>query len=69
MGSLQEIDHVPFVTPLARFAATAKSADDCGRLVDDALRATLAAPPVWHSSISRWTTCSRRATTTAAPAR
>ncbi|EID11837.1 hypothetical protein MXEN_14885 [Mycobacterium xenopi RIVM700367] len=44
MGSLQEIDHVPFVTPLARFAATAKSADDCGRLVDDALRATLAAP-------------------------
>jgi acetolactate synthase-1/2/3 large subunit len=44
MGSLQEIDHVPFVAPLARFAATAKSADDCGRLVDDALRATLATP-------------------------
>ncbi|BCQ09097.1 acetolactate synthase large subunit IlvG [Mycobacterium heckeshornense] len=44
MGSLQEIDHVPFVAPLAKFAATAKSADDCGRLVDDALRATLAAP-------------------------
>ncbi|BBY08749.1 acetolactate synthase [Mycobacterium noviomagense] len=44
MGSLQEIDHVPFVAPLARFAATAKSADDAGRLVDDALRATVAAP-------------------------
>ncbi|HZU46184.1 MAG TPA: acetolactate synthase [Mycobacterium sp.] len=44
MGSLQEIDHVPFVAPLARFAATAKSADDAGRLIDDALRATVAAP-------------------------
>ncbi len=28
MGSLQEIDHVPFVAPLARFAATAQSAAD-----------------------------------------
>jgi len=44
MGSLQEIDHVPFVAPLARFAATAQSADDAGRLVDDALRATVGAP-------------------------
>src|ERR1700753_2104727 len=32
MGSLQEIDHVPFVAPLARFAATAQSAEDAGRL-------------------------------------
>ena len=44
MGSLQEIDHVPFVAPLARFAATASSADAAGRLVDEALRAAVAAP-------------------------
>ncbi|MGF2946956.1 acetolactate synthase [Mycobacterium sp. Lab-001] len=44
MGSLQEIDHVPFVAPLARFAATAQSADAAGRLVDEALRAAVAAP-------------------------
>ncbi|HZQ34809.1 MAG TPA: thiamine pyrophosphate-binding protein, partial [Dehalococcoidia bacterium] len=43
-GSLQEIDHVPFVAPLARFAATAQSADEAGRLVDDALRAAVGAP-------------------------
>jgi acetolactate synthase I/II/III large subunit len=44
MGSLQEIDHVPFVAPLARFAATATSADDVSTLVDDALRAAVGAP-------------------------
>lgn len=44
MGSLQEIDHVPFVAPLTRFAATAESADDAGRLVDEALRAAVGAP-------------------------
>ncbi|WAJ42641.1 acetolactate synthase [Mycobacterium sp. Aquia_216] len=44
MGSLQEIDHVPFVAPLARFAATAASAEDAGRLVDEALRAAVGAP-------------------------
>ncbi|BBX61522.1 acetolactate synthase large subunit IlvG [Mycobacterium saskatchewanense] len=44
MGSLQEIDHVPFVAPLARFAATAQSADDAGPLVDRALRTAVAAP-------------------------
>jgi acetolactate synthase-1/2/3 large subunit len=38
-GSLQEIDHVPFVAPLTRFAATAQSADAVGGLIDDALRA------------------------------
>ena len=38
-GSLQEIDHVPFVSPLTRFAATAQSPDAVGPLVDDALRA------------------------------
>jgi acetolactate synthase-1/2/3 large subunit len=43
-GSLQEIDHVPFVAPLTRFAATAQSANAVGGLIDDALRATVAAP-------------------------
>src|ERR1700704_4821713 len=37
MGSLQEIDHVPFVAPVTRFAATAQSADAVGGLIDDAL--------------------------------
>jgi acetolactate synthase-1/2/3 large subunit len=41
MGSLQEIDHVPFVAPLTRFAATAPSAAAVGGLIDDALRATV----------------------------
>src|ERR1700761_2026415 len=44
MGSLQEIDHVPFVAPLARFAATAQSAEEHGRPVDEALRAAVGAP-------------------------
>jgi acetolactate synthase-1/2/3 large subunit len=44
MGSLQEIDHVPFVAPLTRFAATAPSADAVCGLVDEALRATVGAP-------------------------
>ena len=44
MGSLQEIDHVPFVTPLARYAATAQSAAAVGDRVDDALRAAVGAP-------------------------
>ncbi len=44
MGSLQEIDHVPFVAPLTRFAATAQSAEDAGRLVDEALRAAVGPP-------------------------
>jgi acetolactate synthase-1/2/3 large subunit len=43
-GSLQEIDHVPFVAPLARFAATAGSTAEIPRLIDEALAATLAAP-------------------------
>jgi acetolactate synthase-1/2/3 large subunit len=44
MGSLQEIDHVPFVAPLTRFAATAPSAEAVSDLVDEALRATVGAP-------------------------
>ena len=44
MGSLQEIDHVPFVAPLARYAATAQSAAAVGDRIDDALRAAVGAP-------------------------
>ncbi|MFG1934794.1 acetolactate synthase [Mycobacterium sp. NPDC048908] len=43
-GSLQEIDHVPFVAPLTRFAATAQSADQIGPLMDEALRASVGTP-------------------------
>jgi acetolactate synthase-1/2/3 large subunit len=41
-GSLQEIDHVPFVAPLARFAATADSTEAIPGLLDEALAAALA---------------------------
>ena len=43
-GSLQEIDHVPFVAPLARFAATATSPESAATLIDDALRSAVTAP-------------------------
>jgi acetolactate synthase I/II/III large subunit len=41
-GSLQEIDHVPFVRPLVKFAATASSAGEIQGLIDDAIAAALA---------------------------
>lgn len=37
-GSLQEIDHVPFVRPLVKFAATAESTPEIPALVDEAMR-------------------------------
>ena len=37
MGSLQEIDHVPFVRPLTKMAATAQAPEDIPGLIDDAL--------------------------------
>jgi acetolactate synthase-1/2/3 large subunit len=40
-GSLQEIDHVPFVRPLTRFAATAGSTGEIPGLVDEAWAAAL----------------------------
>jgi acetolactate synthase I/II/III large subunit len=43
-GSLQEIDHVPFVSPVTKLAATADSPDHIPGLVDEALRITMAAP-------------------------
>src|ERR687887_1907197 len=39
--SLQEIDHVPFVRPVTKFAATADSTAEIPALVDEALRAAL----------------------------
>jgi acetolactate synthase-1/2/3 large subunit len=41
-GSLQEIDHVPFVRPLTKLAATADSTAEISPLIDDALAAALA---------------------------
>src|SRR3954447_18843511 len=40
-GSLQEIDHVPFVRPLTRFSATAGSTAEIPGLVDEAWAAAL----------------------------
>ena len=44
MGSLQEIDHLPFVRPLVKFAATPDSTAEIPGLVDEALAHSLAAP-------------------------
>ena len=40
-GSLQEIDHVPFVRPLTKFAATSESTAEIPGLVDQAMRAAV----------------------------
>src|SRR5579875_819582 len=40
-GSLQEIDHVPFVRPLVKFAATADSAAEIQELIDEAIAVAL----------------------------
>src|SRR5881396_3214017 len=40
-GSLQEIDHVPFVRPLVKMAATASGTAEIPSLVDEALRAAI----------------------------
>ncbi len=40
-GSLQEIDHVPFVRPLVKLAATASETAEIPALIDDALRTAL----------------------------
>src|SRR3954449_3687335 len=44
MGSLQEIDHVPFVAPLVKSARTAGSPGEITALVDEALRVALEPP-------------------------
>ena len=44
-GSLQEIDHVPFVAPLTKSARTAGSTAEIAALVDEGLRTTVEPPP------------------------
>src|SRR3954451_23177020 len=44
MGSLQEIDHVPFVAPLVKSARTAESPADGAVLVDESMRTSLKPP-------------------------
>ncbi len=44
MGSLQEIDHVPFVRPLVKFAATPESTEEIPAVVDEALSTVMSAP-------------------------
>src|SRR5438045_4556078 len=41
-GSLQEIDHVPFVRPLVKFAATAQDTAEIPTLIDQAVKAAVA---------------------------
>jgi acetolactate synthase-1/2/3 large subunit len=43
-GSLQEIDHVPFVAPVTKLARTANATADISALVDEALAASLEPP-------------------------
>src|SRR5256714_6768016 len=43
-GSLQEIDHVPFVAPVTKSARTAGTTAEIGGLVDEALGACLPTP-------------------------
>src|ERR1700757_3859062 len=43
-GSLQEIDHVPFVRPLAKLASTALLTDEIPSLLDVAVRTALTPP-------------------------
>src|SRR3954466_10416324 len=44
MGSLQEIDHVPFVAPLTKLARTAEATAEIPALMDEALAACVAPP-------------------------
>jgi len=41
-GSLQEIDHVPFVRPLTKLAATATETAEIPAMIDEAIRVSLA---------------------------
>src|SRR6185503_2141997 len=43
-GSLQEIDHVPFVAPLTKSARTATATAEIPELIDEALAATMRPP-------------------------
>jgi acetolactate synthase I/II/III large subunit len=41
LGSLQEIDHVPFVRPLVKLAATAQDTGEIPALIDEAIRTAI----------------------------
>jgi acetolactate synthase I/II/III large subunit len=43
-GSLQEIDHIPFVAPVTKLARTAHTTAEIPGLIDEALHAAVAAP-------------------------
>ncbi len=43
-GSLQEVDHVPFMQPVTRMAATPTTTDEIPKLVDEGLRTALSWP-------------------------
>jgi acetolactate synthase I/II/III large subunit len=43
-GSLQEIDHIPFVEPVTKLARTAESTADIPSLIDEALRVAVRPP-------------------------
>jgi acetolactate synthase-1/2/3 large subunit len=43
-GSLQEIDHIPFVEPVTKLARTAQTTAEIPGLIDEALHAAVAAP-------------------------
>ena len=59
-GSLQEIDHVPFVRPLVKLAATAAATAEIPGLIDDAWDEALRPHPARRSSTSRSTRSSWR---------
>ena len=65
MGSLQEIDHVPFVAPLTKLARTAEATAEIPALMDEALAACVTPPsgPDLHR-LPAWTRCSWRRTWT-----
>jgi acetolactate synthase-1/2/3 large subunit len=44
MGSLQEIDHIPFVSPVTKLARTAETTADIPGLIDEALRVAAEQP-------------------------
>src|SRR3954468_6655434 len=44
MGSLQELDHVPFVAPLTKLAATAEPTAEIPGMLDQAIRTALEPP-------------------------
>ncbi len=68
-GSLQEIDHVPFVRPLTKLATTAGGTAEIPGLVDEAFLAAAKHTRVRRSSTSPSTSCSWRARRRSRPPR